>query len=574
MILPSHEELEEAKLLKESLNNLTENLKKLFELDPDVLQSQIAAIRNDLHGNSDTMKLKIEAWKKADEEGFESLSIGRPEKSQNMLLMDLGEKEAADYYKYLRIPRTEIMTREEQVQEISKVLLKHPEYLLYIFDEKEYEALKVWMELPQGVVTTNMQNMNVLIKALAMGLADFTVIDNRGEIRFATDGKHFMNAVEAKTRKNVYNLLHKFDDRMGQLIQVYGVIELESLYQIYKKLYDKHIGKEDFLRIIFWHCRFNDFIDTVYQIDGTAYAASKELNASKAVLKLRDYAKELPYAEYSRKEIEHKAYDLANRSDWLNILHTTFHYRMNMHPYDAQDLLVQVVGAITSGDTLDEIIMNLQKECSQTWSIGLSTEIWTVIAGIMLDLELPMLKGRSRVQYAEEKKCSPWSVGMVTELGKNTSGKESHLYQFPVEIQQWMYEAENFGDEQLINRLLNYKEQLQICSGEYIYFLAALCITFGKTDSAEKLISQLKHNSSVGKKEIRELESQLQQRYEVVDCDDDRFDDFAWNSPVYEPVQQPYVRAAAKIGRNDPCPCGSGKKYKKCCGIVITRPIS
>ena len=23
----------------------------------------------------------------------------------------------------------------------------------------------------------------------------------------------------------------------------------------------------------------------------------------------------------------------------------------------------------------------------------------------------------------------------------------------------------------------------------------------------------------------------------------------------------------AKVGRNDPCPCGSGKKYKKCCGI-------
>jgi preprotein translocase subunit SecA len=26
------------------------------------------------------------------------------------------------------------------------------------------------------------------------------------------------------------------------------------------------------------------------------------------------------------------------------------------------------------------------------------------------------------------------------------------------------------------------------------------------------------------------------------------------------------VRTGAKIGRNDPCPCGSGKKYKKCCG--------
>ena len=26
-----------------------------------------------------------------------------------------------------------------------------------------------------------------------------------------------------------------------------------------------------------------------------------------------------------------------------------------------------------------------------------------------------------------------------------------------------------------------------------------------------------------------------------------------------------YIRPFQKIGRNDPCPCGSGKKYKKCC---------
>ena len=32
-----------------------------------------------------------------------------------------------------------------------------------------------------------------------------------------------------------------------------------------------------------------------------------------------------------------------------------------------------------------------------------------------------------------------------------------------------------------------------------------------------------------------------------------------------ETVRQP-VRAGRKVGRNDPCPCGSGKKYKKCCG--------
>ena len=33
-----------------------------------------------------------------------------------------------------------------------------------------------------------------------------------------------------------------------------------------------------------------------------------------------------------------------------------------------------------------------------------------------------------------------------------------------------------------------------------------------------------------------------------------------------EQKQSGTVRKEKKIGRNDPCPCGSGKKYKKCCG--------
>lgn len=31
-------------------------------------------------------------------------------------------------------------------------------------------------------------------------------------------------------------------------------------------------------------------------------------------------------------------------------------------------------------------------------------------------------------------------------------------------------------------------------------------------------------------------------------------------------IVKPYIRSEAKIRRNDPCPCGSGLKYKHCCG--------
>jgi hypothetical protein len=50
----------------------------------------------------------------------------------------------------------------------------------------------------------------------------------------------------------------------------------------------------------------------------------------------------------------------------------------------------------------------------------------------------------------------------------------------------------------------------------------------------------------------------------------------AWNTgrrkaqfsapPLSLGPQEPIRRAQPKVGRNDPCPCGSGKKFKKCCG--------
>jgi preprotein translocase subunit SecA len=41
----------------------------------------------------------------------------------------------------------------------------------------------------------------------------------------------------------------------------------------------------------------------------------------------------------------------------------------------------------------------------------------------------------------------------------------------------------------------------------------------------------------------------------------------AGDGEAQKPKQETVVRAAPKVGRNDPCPCGSGKKYKKCHGL-------
>ncbi|MBU3736972.1 MAG: preprotein translocase subunit SecA, partial [Methylobacterium sp.] len=54
-------------------------------------------------------------------------------------------------------------------------------------------------------------------------------------------------------------------------------------------------------------------------------------------------------------------------------------------------------------------------------------------------------------------------------------------------------------------------------------------------------------------------------RYQHADFDDALADE---DDQADQPsaAAQPFMRAGTKIGRNDPCPCGSGKKYKQCHG--------
>jgi preprotein translocase subunit SecA len=51
----------------------------------------------------------------------------------------------------------------------------------------------------------------------------------------------------------------------------------------------------------------------------------------------------------------------------------------------------------------------------------------------------------------------------------------------------------------------------------------------------------------------------LDEEDEYLDDDYEDYDDEPF------PLPDTVVREERRIGRNDPCPCGSGKKYKKCC---------
>jgi uncharacterized protein len=62
-----------------------------------------------------------------------------------------------------------------------------------------------------------------------------------------------------------------------------------------------------------------------------------------------------------------------------------------------------------------------------------------------------------------------------------------------------------------------------------------------------------------GEEEDEDDDDDLGDEFEEEDEDD--LEDEGWRPARLEPV-----RVAPVPGRNEPCPCGSGRKYKKCCG--------
>ena len=117
----------------------------------------------------------------------------------------------------------------------------------------------------------------------------------------------------------------------------------------------------------------------------------------------------------------------------------------------------------------------------------------------------------------------------------------------------------NINGQKLYEILLNkYHLQMEMASRDYVIAMTSIC----DTDEGFNMFNEM--NAHIKEDTIKYL----------------------FNITIEEPVERKQTvkitstsgssdgtlkkepkKADKKPGRNDPCPCGSGKKYKKCCGI-------
>lgn len=574
MSFPEHEQKKEIASPHNLIDDLSsiEELKKLYNkfknMTPEEFDIMIRDTLRylDMEDESDLLNKKIEDWENFAGQNI-TIKVMKSSKTVKKLLENLSEKQSNDYYKYLVIAQEKPDSHKKRISIIADILKKNPEYILYILSQDEYADLKRWMNYPMEDEIDITNKPYMFMKALMLGLGDYEIKGDIAEIYLASDIEDYIGVLDRKTENKIYRQLDKLDDRVGKLIQIYCVIELDELYEIYKKMYQKKQGKEEFLRYIYWHARFNDLLMTYYKTDGTAYAGMKGLDIYEILEKRDIYAKDLSFNEISAYEIDELTENIANRCETVDFLFMTLQGQFHMSEQDAANVLFEAIEDIMNGKTLDVIIENIKDWNMQKWSPDLYAEMWSMISDLMLELEIPMLKGRTRNQYADEQNISPWSIGMVSDPTDDKNTKKRHLYEFPMEIQQWMYDAETAGMGEDIERLFVYKESNHIISEEFIYMLSSISIMYDYTYQAEALMKELKKSSADGKKTARILEAEMDQYNNIMDFEDDWTDDELEDFMLQEmKKREPYVKTEPKIGRNDPCPCGSGKKYKKCCG--------
>ncbi len=86
----------------------------------------------------------------------------------------------------------------------------------------------------------------------------------------------------------------------------------------------------------------------------------------------------------------------------------------------------------------------------------------------------------------------------------------------------------------------------------------------------QEVIEMLSKGQIRAEDEVAEMEEQRRRAATPMSFQHDAAESPTGNAPAQSeseaPEHQPFVREGRKVGRNEPCPCGSGKKYKQCHG--------
>ncbi len=413
------------------------------------------------------------------------------------ILCKASRDELRNYCGYLQIPWKKSWTKKKIVDILMQCFQEHPEYLLYVLDEEMLAALMKFCKAPEGNISELEDGGGCISRIIALGMAEIcikeTEISEIAFVKISREVQDFLLSIGEKDWKPVYQRLNDISEKMRILFLAYGLMEVDELYQMFCEAWEMQVGQEEFLRILYWHCRFCGFIQCGKDMEnGKEYAASMELELEKTLSERQGYATELAYPKWSAEELQEKSSPLLESSPSWGLYGKYLMQVCGMEEEMMVEWVEMTYSAIRCGDSSTQLMDGLF-EIFQPSNLMEWTELWLCIIKICMQTGLPMLKGYSREEYAELTGTPAYELGLFDGQALEERVMENHhLFEFPMEMQCQIYYAQKLKNEEEFTEKMRDILQKSRSNHEVAFLLINGYMSSQKFSKAKNLLLDLK----------------------------------------------------------------------------------
>lgn len=456
----------------------------------------------------------------------------------------------------------------EEEEAFVDALNQHPELYTFLFNEKEMQQL---IDLKSYINNKKYEvSKEAVIKAAMFGFLSI-------QIPYGTEAAYIFPAIDYDDRlKPIENIDWKkmcsensiLIKELIETVNIYGVIETEALYQIFEEHWHRGIDYDTFLdNIVKMTEVLSLLIIADNEVDGRKYVCTPGIDVDDVIFLHNKYAKNLPYKKYTHKQLLNYDDILENKFEDFGVLINLFSELTGFNDEICASQFSMIHSELLNGQTSScdfNFIRDILIDCEA--GLVSSCTIWLRLMHAWMTMSLPFLNGYSRMEYENKTGKNAFSVGVfdkeiVTDITIESVDEDTSLCDMPADIQEQLYRAyyESRGTDRT-KAIEHIKKKIKVTNNEIDTLLGMTYIDIDKQMKGCNILDEIAERT--GDEEV----------YEMVDAVCDGVQNIIDNDSLFgDPFadiefEQPYRRDTPKVGRNDPCPCGSGKKYKKCCG--------
>ena len=547
-----------------------ENKKEFYEYFREQAEKFLKNL-DDAAKKQSVIRKEVTAWKEfCNKEAKGNICKMPPHRTCKELIHRLSEQQTRDYSKYLQLSYD--YEKEDPgilADAINEELTKHPEYYLYILTEnniRELEKISGFVENKKYTA-----DYDTIMKGIVLGLLHVQV-PPKTEAAYvfpAIDFKERFALITSLDRKRYRKEIDDITGKIMKLLLSYILLELKDFHEIFENVWNMNLSERDFLRYVYWYGSFGKQFQTLRRSDtGKSYAALINVDNERIIEGLEKFATDLPYKKFSQKEVLSVSTNIADLGQCWQILAQELDETLDMSQDDVSDMIELIFNETVSGCSADEIfdtILLHEEQAGKTVLLYDRMNIWQVVLEGIMTLGLPMLHGYSRMEYEKITGKNAFETDVfAADIEREEITQDTSLKDMPVKIQEEIYRA--FYENRESDRpkaLERIRKGLSVENAELDCLTALSYMGTGKYNKANTMFAAIADRT-----EDESVEALIDMVGEQVAGISDYYMNRVeeWDPFAGIEMDMPYQREGKKIGRNDPCPCGSGKKYKKCCG--------